>query len=154
MLPYINMPHCACQYAITIIGVLILNTLSKRLIQLKTDRNLLQKDIAISAGLALRTYQYYEKGERIPDSETLSKLAAYFNVPVDYLTGNGLFAQFDEIIRYRPVIEKAISEIVSTDNTLARMILTAPNIKFVQALSAIISSIDFTMQEDGKSMLM
>lgn len=126
-----------------------MNTLSKRLIQLKTDRNLLQKDIAISAGLALRTYQYYEKGERIPDSETLSKLAAYFNVPVDYLTGNGLFAQFDEIIRYRPVIEKAISEIVSTDNTLARMILTAPNIKFVQALSAIISSIDFTMQEDG-----
>ena len=61
--------------------------LSERLIQLKTDNNLLQKDIAQGAGLALRTYQYYEKGERKPDSETIIKLANFFDVSSDYLLG-------------------------------------------------------------------
>ena len=62
-------------------------TLSERLIQLKNDRSLLQKDIAYDNGISLRAYQYYERGERKPDSDTLSKLADYFEVSTDYLLG-------------------------------------------------------------------
>ena len=42
----------------------VMSTLNERLIQLKNERGLLQKDIARDVGLALRTYQYYETGQR------------------------------------------------------------------------------------------
>ena len=61
--------------------------LSNRLVQLKTERNLLQKDIAKGSGIPLRTYSYYEKGKIYPPSNTLVKLADYFNVSTDYLLG-------------------------------------------------------------------
>jgi len=64
-----------------------MSTLSERLQQLKVERSLLQKNIARDAGLALRTYQYYESGERKPDSDNLTKLADFFDVSTDYLLG-------------------------------------------------------------------
>lgn len=54
---------------------------------LKVERNLFQKDIAQAAEISLRTYQRYESGERLPDTEVLTKLADYFNVSTDYLLG-------------------------------------------------------------------
>jgi transcriptional regulator with XRE-family HTH domain len=51
------------------------------------NRNSLQKDIATAAGISLRTYQRYESGERVPDTETLMKIADYFNVSTDYILG-------------------------------------------------------------------
>lgn len=62
-------------------------TFSDRLQQLKSDRNLLQKNIASAVNISLRTYQRYESGERKPDSEVITKLADYFNVSTDYLLG-------------------------------------------------------------------
>ena len=64
-----------------------MSKLSERLIQLKTERKLLQKDIAKGSNIALRTYQYYERAEREPSASTLIALADYFNVSLDYLTG-------------------------------------------------------------------
>jgi len=61
--------------------------LSERLNQIKLDRNLLQKDIAEAVGVHVRTYQKYEKNERIPDANTIIKLCNYFNVSADYLLG-------------------------------------------------------------------
>ncbi|MCL2775714.1 MAG: helix-turn-helix domain-containing protein [Oscillospiraceae bacterium] len=61
--------------------------LCDRLIQLKIEQNLLQKDIAKDIGIALRTYQYYERGQRKPDSEAIIKMCEYFQVSADYLLG-------------------------------------------------------------------
>lgn len=62
-------------------------TFPERLLQLKQDRNLLQKDIAASIGVSLRCYQYYVKGEKEPTLSVLCTLADYFNVSLDYLVG-------------------------------------------------------------------
>lgn len=62
-------------------------TLCERLNELKTSRNLMQKDIASGAGISLRTYQRYEYGEREPSSSTVIKLADFFGVSADYLLG-------------------------------------------------------------------
>ena len=62
-------------------------TFPERIIQLKTERRLLQKDIAASIGLSLRAYQYYEKGQKEPTLSVLVRLADYFNVSLDYLVG-------------------------------------------------------------------
>jgi len=55
--------------------------------QLKKENGLLQKEIATSIGVSLRSYQRYESGERKPDSDILEKLADYFDVSLDYLVG-------------------------------------------------------------------
>lgn len=60
---------------------------SERIVQLKTERNLLQKNIAAAAGLSLRIYQYYEKGEKEPTLSALIALADFFEVSLDYLVG-------------------------------------------------------------------
>lgn len=61
--------------------------LDERLIKLKNERNLMQKDISTGSGIPLRTYQRYEKGEREPRTSELISLADYFNVSLDYLVG-------------------------------------------------------------------
>lgn len=60
---------------------------TERLIELKISHNLLQKDIAKNTGIALRSYQYYEKGEREPTLSALVSLSNYFEVSLDYLVG-------------------------------------------------------------------
>lgn len=59
----------------------------ERLTCLKESKNILQKDIAKSCNIPLRTYQRYEYGEREPSMTVLIALADYFNVSLDYLTG-------------------------------------------------------------------
>ena len=64
-----------------------MTTLATRLIELKEKNKVIQKDIAKSVGLSLRSYQRYEYGERNPTSDILIKLADYFDVSIDYLVG-------------------------------------------------------------------
>lgn len=64
-----------------------MSKLSERLQQLKAERSLLQQDIAKDNNISLRTYRYYEKGERQPSADVLEKLADYFEVSIDYLVG-------------------------------------------------------------------
>lgn len=61
--------------------------LSERLSELKSSKQLMQKEIAKGAGVPLRTYQRYENGEREPSASTLSALADFFDVSTDYLLG-------------------------------------------------------------------
>jgi Predicted transcriptional regulators len=64
-----------------------MTTLSDRLIQLKIEKKLMQKDIASDNHISLRAYQYYERGDRLPDADVIIKLADYFEVSTDYLLG-------------------------------------------------------------------
>lgn len=60
-------------------------TFPEHLLELRLQRNVLQKDIADSLGIAIRTYQRYEQGEREPDLSTLIALADYYNISLDDL---------------------------------------------------------------------
>ena len=61
--------------------------LANKLVQLRAEQHLLQKDIATRLGISLRSYQRYEEGERKPDADILSCLADIFDVSVDYILG-------------------------------------------------------------------
>lgn len=58
-----------------------------RIKELREARGEMQKVIAKALGIAPSTYSQYETGKREPDYSTLSKIADYFNVSVDYLLG-------------------------------------------------------------------
>lgn len=58
-----------------------------RIKELREARGEMQKVIAKALGIAPSTYSQYETGKREPDYSTLSKIADYFDVSVDYLLG-------------------------------------------------------------------
>ncbi len=64
-----------------------MSALSKRLVALRKARGLSQTAVANEIGIALRTYQYYERGEREPQLSILIRLADFYRIPLDELVG-------------------------------------------------------------------
>lgn len=64
-----------------------MNTFGNRLSESRKRKKLKQKEVAEHLGIAVRTYQNYEGGQRRPDYETLVTLADYLDVSTDYLLG-------------------------------------------------------------------
>lgn len=60
---------------------------SERIKMLQDTNNVYKKDIANAIGVNVRTYQYYESGQREPTLSVLISLANFFNVSIDYLSG-------------------------------------------------------------------
>lgn len=79
--------------------------LDNRLKELRLERGLTQQKVAESLNVSQPNYRRWETGERSPSSETLKKLADYFNVSTDFLLGRdttekiGLDRFIDEIER-------------------------------------------------------
>jgi HTH-type transcriptional regulator, competence development regulator len=59
--------------------------LTKRLKNLRGKTT--QEDVAGRIGISRARYSHYENGRSEPDTETLNKLADYYDVSVDYLLG-------------------------------------------------------------------
>lgn len=58
-----------------------------RIAQIRRSKKLMQKDIAANIGVHVRTYQYYEKGQKEPTLSVLIALADFFDVSLDFLVG-------------------------------------------------------------------
>jgi transcriptional regulator with XRE-family HTH domain len=63
------------------------NGFSRRLRELRTQRELRQKELAQLVGLHYNHIGRYERGESQPTADTLKRLAKVLNVSVDYLIG-------------------------------------------------------------------
>lgn len=59
--------------------------LGERLKKLRGKRT--QEDISSSLGLSRARYSHYENDRVEPDTETLNKMADFYNVTIDYLLG-------------------------------------------------------------------
>lgn len=55
--------------------------------QLRIDRKISQADLALFLQISRSAISMYERGEREPDIDTLGKIADYFQVDMDTLTG-------------------------------------------------------------------
>lgn len=61
---------------------------TERLKSLRKEKGLTQKAIAEHFNTSPQSYAQWEKGLRTPNSDSLEKLANFFNVSTDYLLGN------------------------------------------------------------------
>ena len=59
----------------------------QRLEDLRTDHDLTQEDVAKILGCQREVYRRYEKGTRTIPVDFLMKLADFYGVSMDYLTG-------------------------------------------------------------------
>jgi len=64
-----------------------MNKFAERLKELRKFHKVTQKQIATETAIAERVYQSYEYGKVIPTARTLTILADYFDVSLDYLVG-------------------------------------------------------------------
>lgn len=62
----------------------------RKLRQLRRNRNMSAEELGAKFGLSKTTIWGYEQGYRIPDMDTITKMAEFFNVSVDYLVGHNL----------------------------------------------------------------
>ena len=58
---------------------------SEPLLKTRITHGLSQQEAADIAGIALRTYQYYERGQREPTISALIALADYYGMSLDEL---------------------------------------------------------------------
>jgi len=63
------------------------NVFGSRLKALREARSLIQSDVAAVLEITKSAYGFYEQGKREPDFDTLSTLADFFNVTIDFLLG-------------------------------------------------------------------
>ncbi|MBO5175718.1 MAG: helix-turn-helix transcriptional regulator [Eubacterium sp.] len=61
---------------------------SERLFELMKSKKLSQKELAEKAGVTESAMSYYVKGERIPRSDVLTRIAKALGTTMDYLLGN------------------------------------------------------------------
>ncbi|MBP0958396.1 MAG: helix-turn-helix transcriptional regulator [Oscillospiraceae bacterium] len=61
---------------------------SEKIKELRKEHNITQVKFAEIFNISSGTIAMWETGKRTPDIETIQKIAKYFNVSVDWLTGN------------------------------------------------------------------
>ncbi|WP_328805265.1 helix-turn-helix domain-containing protein [Paenibacillus albicereus] len=62
-------------------------TMGDRLRELRLSKNLSQEEVSRHIGITRSAYSHYEINNRQPVYETLMKLAAFFEVSLDYMIG-------------------------------------------------------------------
>lgn len=86
-----------------------MNKISERLRVLRVDNGKTKEELAIYLGITVAAYSRYETGTRLPDIDSLIKLAIFFNVTLDYLLGRDdiempVFER-ENVLSYRELIE-------------------------------------------------
>lgn len=67
------------------------SALSLKLLDLRQQHNLTQKQLSEKLQIGRTTYSYYESGTRVPDLETLLSIAKYYQISVDSLVNETTF---------------------------------------------------------------
>ena len=71
-----------CYYIMAFNGVM-----ENRIKELRKNRGYTQVSLQMQTGIEQALLSKYENGERVPPTETLIRLADFFNVSIDYMLG-------------------------------------------------------------------
>lgn len=86
-----------------------------KLSDLRKKKGLSQEQLASELNISRTSIGYYEKGERLPDIDVVSKIADFFQVTCDELI-KGLKPRNVDINRKLGLSDKAISKLEETNN--------------------------------------
>lgn len=75
-----------------------MGTFNDRLKKLKDEKDIMLKDFAGDLGITSSKLSYYLNGTSEPSYELLVKIAKYFNVTTDYLTGMSEYKSFEDTV--------------------------------------------------------
>lgn len=75
-----------------------------RIAQLRDERRLTQEELSQKIGINRAALSHYENNRREPDYETLQRIAAYFQVSIDFLMGG--------VVDNAKIIDHAVQQFV------------------------------------------
>lgn len=84
-----------------------------RIHELRVASGMTMRDAAKALDLPYTTYVNYEKGAREPSSETLIKIARFYQVSIDYLIGHSADAASSLTLRDRRDIAKDLEKLLA-----------------------------------------
>lgn len=84
------------------------------LTELRKERNLGQKELAVLLNMSISTISNYENNVHSPDLATLSKLATFFQVTTDYLLGRTGYRCSPELLDRYITSDYTVNSIVNT----------------------------------------
>ena len=116
-------------------------TFGQRLIDLREEKGIFQKELSAHLNVSISTISNYENDVHFPDVIILCKLADYFHVTIDYLLGRTDY-------RYDP---ETLNRPLSQDYTIAEYINTTLELsqKDISRLLDYIELLQFRNQNDN-----
>lgn len=118
-----------------------LKMFSERLRLLREEKGLKQSDLADYLGVSIQNVSYYERG-REPNYDTLNKIADFFKVSTDYLTGRSDLKSLDEAIK--------LSKTNDLINDVTIDMSETPKKSLLKQISSIIELSNFLYKYDPK----
>lgn len=85
----------------------MLEIIGLKLLELREDRNISQVKLCDDLNINRTSYNYYEKGKRIPDVGTLLRIAEYYGISLDELVKGSRSAQ--SIPDDMPILDSGIA---------------------------------------------
>lgn len=116
--------------------------ISEKLKKLRKERGYTIQTVSDSIGIAVRTYQNYEYGQREISTETLFKIADFYGVTTDYLLGRDnsepstmdkLASQFNMTLLEKKIVENYLA--LPKDMRCDLMTFLSKTVKEVEAES-------------------
>ena len=103
--------------------------IGEKIRELRQNVGLLQSELAQKIGVSTSTIGMYEQNRRDPDTDTLKRLADFFNVSTDYLLGRTIVEQIDKKLQDNNIAIAANSKVdlgklAQVDNKTAKLINT------------------------------
>lgn len=93
-------------------------TLGEILTDLRRERNMSQKELALYLNVSVGTISNYENNVHSPSLETLCRLAVCFGVTVDYLLGRTRYRFDPQLLNRRLSREYTVTDVINTVLTL------------------------------------
>lgn len=91
---------------------------SNRLIELRTEKGLTQKDFGNRLNITRSTIASYEKENREPKYDILVTIADFFNVSIDYLLGHTNIRNLNIATTPTPILSDYQQELLKLGNAL------------------------------------
>lgn len=120
----------------------------KRLKELRQAKGVYQKEIAEYLGISRPAYTQYESERRVPDADTLVRIAEYFGVTVDYLLGRKVTESKPDMFKLPTLREVPLVGTIACGDPIT----AAENVeRYVSVLDSI--DVDFALTCKGDSMI-
>ena len=133
-------------------------SLAKKIVQLRKERNLTQKELASIVGVHFSHMSRYERGISLPSIDVVKKLAQMFHVSADYLLFDEGQATVHAHIADQELLQQfeRISRMSEREKTAVKTILEAVILKHhLEAMLGVrhtsTSSEEDTMRSDGQA---
>ena len=128
----------------------MVNIIGARIKYLRVRNGMTQKDLATLLNIGNNTLSQYESGKRVPGDDVKLKIAAIFDVTVDYLLGltndPGGVASNSDTSRASPAVVNQIALMVESNADVAEIMNALPSLTenqlnrilgYIQALQAL-----------------